>query len=135
MKGFEPLPAQLECGFSIVKTRTNEYFACIPTTRTEPIPVPYGYEGVCIAFDPCVRIFLTGYDPAGNILEIAKGGVDTVFKICYRVDRIMSKITKAKNHRQRYNRQRAACGAKIKPQSCITDLHAKTANYLFESYK
>jgi hypothetical protein len=117
MKGFKPLPAQLECDSTIVKTRTNEYFACIPTTRTEPIPVPCGYEGVRIALDPGMRIFLTGYDPAGNILEIAKGGVDTVFKMCYRVDRIMSKITKAKNHRQRYNRQRAACRARTKLHS------------------
>ena len=53
--------------------------------------------------DPGVRTFLTGYDSAGNILEIAKGDVDKVFKMCYRVDRIMSKVTKAMNHRQRYN--------------------------------
>ena len=68
LKGYEPLPAQLECDSKIVKTRTNEYFACIPTTRPEPIPVPCAYEGSCIALDPGVRTFLTGYDPAGNIL-------------------------------------------------------------------
>ena len=135
VKGYEPLPAQLECDSKIVKTRTNEYFACIPTTRPESIPAPCAYEGSCIALDPGVRTFLTGYDPAGNILEIAKGDVDKVFKMCYRVDRIMSKVTKAKNHRQRYNRQRAACRARTKLQNCITDLHAKAAKYLCESYK
>ena len=103
--------------------------------RPEPIPSPCAYEGSCIALDPGVRTFLTGYDPSGNILEIAKYDVDKVFQMCYRIDRIMAKVTKAKNHRQRYNRRRAACRARTKLQNCITDLHAKAAKYLCESYE
>ena len=135
LRGHEPLPAQLECDSKIVKTRSNEYFACLPTTRPELTPSPCAYEGSCIALDPGVRTFLTGYDPSGKILEIAKNDVDKVFQMCYRIDRIMAKVTKAKNHRQRYNRRRAACRARTKLQNCITDLHAKAAKYLCESYE
>jgi hypothetical protein len=67
LKGHEPLPAQLECDAKLVKTRINDFFACIPTTRPELKQVPWAYEGSCIALDPGVRTFLTGYDPSGRI--------------------------------------------------------------------
>jgi putative transposase len=67
-------------------------------------------------------------------VEIGRNDVDKVFKMCYRIDRIMSKVSKAKNHKQRYQRRRAACRARTKLQNCITDLHAKAAKYLCESY-
>ena len=135
IKGHEPLPAQLECDAKLVKTRTNDFFACMPTTRPEPTEAPWAYEGSCIALDPGVRTFLTGYDPSGRILEIGKGNVDKVFQMCYRVDRIMAKVSKANNHKQRYQRRRAACRARTKLQDCIQDLHAKAAKYLCESYE
>ena len=48
---------------------------------------------------PLVRTFRTGYDPSGTILEIGKSDVDKVFKMCYRIDRIMARVAKAKNHK------------------------------------
>jgi len=135
IKGYEAIPPQLECDSKIVKTRANDFFICIPTTRPTPVPAPWAYEGSCIALDPGVRTFLTGYDPSGRIVEIGKSDVDQVFRMCYRVDRIMAKVSKAKNHKQRYQRKRAACRARTKLQNCIMDLHAKTAKYLCETYE
>ena len=135
LKGYEPMPTRLECDAKLVKTRTNDFYACLPTTRPPPIQSPWAYEGSCIALDPGVRTFLTGYDPSGMILEIAKSDVEKVFNMCYRIDHIMSNVTKAKNHKQRYNRRRAACRARTKLQDCIRDLHAKAAKYLCESYE
>lgn len=135
LKGHEPIPSQLECDSKIVKTRTNDFFVCIPTTRPAPAPAPWAYEGSCIALDPGIRTFLTGYDPSGRIVEIGKGDVEAVFRMCYRVDRIMAKVAKAKNHKQRYQRKRAACRARTKLQNCIQDLHAKAAKYLCETYE
>lgn len=135
LRGHEPIPKQLECDSKLLKTRTNTFYACIPTTRPPPTEAPCAYEGSCIALDPGVRTFLTGYDPSGRILEIAKGDVDKVFQMCYRIDRIMAKVAKAKNHKQRYQRKRAACRARTKLQNCIMDLHAKVAKHLCESYE
>jgi IS605 OrfB family transposase len=135
LKGYELIPAQLECDSKLVKTRTNDFFICLPTTRPAPSPAPYAYQGSCIALDPGVRTFLTGYDPSGTILEIGKSDVDKVFKMCYRIDRIMARVAKAKNHKQRYQRKRAACRARTKLKNCINDMHAKAAKYLCESYK
>jgi putative transposase len=135
LTGYEAIPPQLECDSKIVKTRTNDFFICIPTTRPTPAPAPWAYEGSCIALDPGVRTFLTGYDPSGRIVEIGKGDVEAVFRMCYRVDRIMAKVAKAKNHKQRYQRKRAACRARTKLQRCILDLHAKAAKYLCETYE
>lgn len=135
LKGFEEIPMQLECDSKLVKTRTNDFFICLPTTRPDSSPAPCAYKGSCIALDPGVRTFLTGYDPSGTILEIGKSDVDKVFKMCYRIDRIMAKVAKAKNHKQRYQRKRAACRARTKLQNCINDMHSKAAKYLCESYE
>ena len=135
LKGFEEIPMQLECDSKLVKTRTNDFFICLPTIRPEPSPAPCAYKGSCIALDPGVRTFLTGYDPSGTILEIGKSDVDKVFKMCYRIDRIAAKVAKAKNHKQRYNRKRAVCRARTKLNNCINDMHAKAAKYLCESYE
>lgn len=135
LRGYEPIPAQLECDSKIVKTRTNDFYICIPYTRPTPLPAPWAYEGSCISLDPGVRTFLTGYDPSGRIVEIGKSDVDEVFRMCYRIDRIMAKVAKAKNHKQRYQRKRAACRARTKLQNCIQDLHAKAAKYLCETYE
>eukprot|EP00952_Eustigmatos_sp_NYUAD-ZCMA_P000951 4091-Eustigmatos_ZCMA.PRE.1 len=69
-------------------------------------------EDSCIALDPGVRTFLTGYDPSGHVVEFAKDTSDKLFRMCLGVDKIMAKVAKAKNHKQCYNRKRAAARAR-----------------------
>ena len=135
LRGAEPLPLKLEQDCKLVKTRFNRFYLCIVTKRSAPVPPPAAYKGSCIALDPGIRTFLTGYDPSGRVIEIGANDSDGLFRMCKKVDLIMSKVHKAANHKQRYQRSKAAARAREAIKNRVTDLHRKTAKYLCETFE
>lgn len=131
LRGYQKLPAGLDDA-KLVKTRFNKFYLCVPVER----PIRLHSEPIdrSIALDPGVRTFLTGYDPSGRVLEIGKDDYQRLFHMCRQVDKIMAKVSLAKNHKQRYQRKRAAARARDKIKNRIKDLHCKAAKHLCESY-
>ena len=123
----------LEKDSKMVKTRYGTYNLCCVYEREEPSSEDLYSNS--IALDPGVRTFLTGYDPSGEVVEIAKGDSSALFKMCLGVDKMMSKVSKAKTHKNRYQLKRAAARARDKIRSRVKDLHRKAAAYLCQSYK
>ncbi len=127
----KPLPVNLEHTCRIIHTKTNEYFICIP--RTVKIK-----ESVCedkeISLDPGVRIFETGYDKDGLILNIGVGCGTYISKLHSYKNKLMSIRATSKN-----SRFRRKIGISIKRvleriQNTVSDMHKKIAKFLCSRY-
>lgn len=86
-----------------------------------------------VFLDPGVRVFQTGYDSQGRIIEMGVG-YDKILKLCQNMDLLYS-TTHKRTHRKRYRiwnkvlprlRHRLKC--------MIDDFHWKTAKFLCENY-
>jgi putative transposase len=132
-QGTEYVPLWLSKNSKLLKTKYNKFFLCMPEERQPPVQQLNPRDS--IALDPGVRTFLTGYSPTGEVLEMGKNDSNSVFKMCYAVDRLMSKVSKAKRHKNRYQLNRAANRLREQIKNRVKDLHRKTAKYLCENYK
>ena len=121
-------PYQCEYGTELVYKR-GKWYACFPQYVE---PTPTGNDRV-IALDPGIRSFLTGYD-GENILEIGKGDIGRIQRLCLHLDNLISRASKVKA-KQRYRMRKAANRMRNKIQDLIKDLHNKTASVLVNSYK
>jgi transposase len=69
IKSAEQLPDKLEYDARLVRKRYDHFYLCIPKNLDK-------YNGPSqnkvIAFDPGMRVFCTGYDPNGIIVEVGK---------------------------------------------------------------
>jgi IS605 OrfB family transposase len=133
IRGFEDLPKVLPMDARMVMTRLRNFYLCIPKSAGPQLDGPSPTS--IIALDPGVRTFLTGFDPSGQIIEFGKGDCEKIFMECRKVDKIMSKVNVAKNHKQRYQRKRASQRVRLGIKNKIRDLHHKVAKYLCENYK
>lgn len=133
IRGWEEMPERLRSDARMTKTKYNDFYLCV----SDEIPEPMAYEpqGSAIALDPGVRTFMTGYDPSGKVYEIGQQDAGKIFQMCKKVDIIMSKSTRAKNHKQRYNLKRAAARVRESIKNKIKDLHCKTAKFLCQNYE
>ena len=86
-----------------------------------------------MALDPGIRSFLTGYD-GENILEIGKGDIGRIQRLCLHLDNLISRSTSVRA-KQRYRMGKAANRMRSKIQDLIKDLHNKAASVLVNSYK
>lgn len=125
---FQAVPQDCEYGTELVYKR-GEWFGCFPQFVEE---IPTGSDRV-IALDPGNRTFLTGYD-GENILEIGKGDIGLIQRLCLHLDQLISKVSNAKS-RQKYQMRKAIKRARARIQNLVKDLHNKTVNLLVNSYK
>lgn len=127
-KPSQPIPEQCNYGTLLVYQR-GEWFACFPKVVDF---IGAGSDRV-IALDPGNRTFLTGYD-GESILEIGKGDIGRIQRLCLHLDDLIGRSTKAKA-RKRRKMMLAADRMRGKIQSLIKDLHNKATNLLVNSYK
>ena len=123
----------LEKDSKLTKSRYNKFNLCVVYETEDPLITDIPSNSV--ALDPGVRTFVTGYDPSGQVVEIGKGDSNKLFKMCLGVDKVMSRISKAPNHKSRYQRKKVAARMREQIQNRIKDLHRKAAKYLCETYK
>ncbi|MBW4571375.1 MAG: transposase [Tolypothrix carrinoi HA7290-LM1] len=121
-------PNQCEYGTELVY-RCGKWFGCFPCVEEVATT---GSDRV-IALDPGNRTFLTGFD-GENVLEIGKGDIGRIQRLCQHLDNLISRSTKVKAHQRRKMRL-AANRAREKIQDLIKDLHKKATNLLVNSYK
>ena len=122
------VPYQCEYGTELVYRR-GKWFGCFPQDQEI---APTGSNRV-IALDPGNRTFLTGFD-GENILEIGKGDIGRIQRLCQHLDRLISQSTKVKC-RQRRKILIAAFSIRERIQNLIKELHNKAVNLLVNSYK
>jgi putative transposase len=76
---------------------------------------------------------MTGFDPAGHVLEWGKGDMSRICNHLYTLDRLQSKAAQV-NARKRYRMRKAAARIRQKVHDLITDAHRKLVKHLLESY-
>jgi putative transposase len=124
----QSVPDQCEYGTELVYRR-GKWFGCFPEYReAEPTS-----SVRVIALDPGNRTFLTGFD-GENILEIGKGDIGRIQRLCQHLDKLISQSTKVKC-RQRRKMRIAANRVRERIQSLIKELHNSSVNLLVNSYK
>lgn len=101
-------------------------------TSTEVQPQSPENQGRVVALDPGVRTFMTffaesSYGWIGNDSNLL------IQKLCFKLDRLISKITKAKPAQKR-RFKKAADRLRSKVQHLVKELHHKTARFLTENF-
>ncbi len=89
-------------------------------------------QGRVVALDPGVRTFMTffsesSYGWLGNDSNLQ------IQKLCFKLDRLISKISKAKRHQKR-RLKRAADRLRCKIKHLVKELHDKVARFLVDNF-
>ena len=125
------LPKTIDHTARLKRYPGNKYFICIPM----PLPLPQTSSDNLLVIDPGYRTGFTGINFKDNILE--EIGVGISKRISYKLhglNKLRSKISKAKHHRQRYHMRKAFARASLKISTMIDDFHKCTAKYMCENY-
>ena len=112
----------------------GQWFICYLVDSLKPIPTQG--ERV-LAIDPGIRTFMTGFD-GNRIVEIGKGDVGRIYRLCSYLDKLMSKIGNLKGNRfkrLRFTLRKASAKIRIKIKCLISELHKKSADYIATTYK
>nr|WP_242037337.1 transposase [Limnothrix sp. FACHB-406] len=101
-------------------------------TSTEVQPIQSENQGRVVALDPGVRTFMTFFAESfygwiGNDSNLL------IQKLCFKLDRLISKITKAQSAQKR-RFKKAADRLRSKVQHLVKELHHKTARFLTENF-
>jgi len=108
----------------------SRYFVIIPQKRYYQIPENQRIDTV--ALDPGVRTFITFYSEVLHG-KIGEGDFQRIYRLRLFLDRIYSKISKAKSRQKRRLKQ-AAERMRWKLFDLIDELHKKTANFLCRTF-
>ena len=129
--GYE-VPQNCDYGTELVYQR-GQWFACFPRL----IEVKGTGSNKVVAFDPGNRTFLTGYD-GENILEIGKGDIGRITRLCLHLDKLISQKNQATgktNKKLRYKLLLAIKSLRFKIRDLVDDMHKKAVSLIVNSYK
>jgi len=124
----ESFESDLE-GTRIVR-EDRRYFLIIPQRR--PVYIPENQRINAVALDPGVRTFVSFYSD-GLHGKVGEGDFKRIYRLCLNLDKLYSKISKAKCEQKR-NLRKAAERIRWKVYDLIDDLHKKTANFLCKTF-
>jgi putative transposase len=124
----ESLHTDLE-GTRIVR-EGSRYFVIIPQKRHYQVPENQRIDAV--ALDPGVRTFIAFYSEVLHG-KIGEGDFQRIYRLCLFLDKIYSKMSKAKC-RQKRRLKHAAERMRWKIFDLIEELHKKTANFLCRTF-
>jgi putative transposase len=124
----EPLPEVVKDSRLIL--HRGQYFLCV-STQVELTNTDNQSVGI-VALDPGVRTFLTFYSPTcfGKIGHLDFGRIQ---RLCYYLDRLISKMSQAKA-RQKRRLKKAADRLRTKITNLIKEVHHQTANWLTKEF-
>lgn len=108
----------------------RRYFLIIPQKRHYQAPENQRIDAV--ALDPGIRTFVAFYSEVLHG-KISDGDFQRIYRLCLFLDRLMSKIAKAKCRQKRRLKQ-AAERMRWKIFDMIDELHKKTANFLCRTF-
>ena len=110
--------------------QSGRYFLTVPQKRA--LLVPENQRAGIVALDPGVRTFLTFYSET-ETGTIGAGDFGGIFRLCYELDELMSKISKAKS-RQKRRLKKAAERLRWKIKDLISEIHHKSATWLCKTF-
>jgi len=91
-----------------------------------------------LTLDPGIRIFQTGYDPSGWILEFGKADIGHIYRICAHMDDLHSRIYSKQSNRvsakSRYRMRRAWRKMQWKIRCLIDKVHKKMVHFILANY-
>lgn len=125
----EGIPKTSPYGTQLIKTKSGEWFA----TFLFPALNRDNLSSEILALDPGVRTFLTGFD-GQHFLEIGKGDIGRINRLCADLDNLMSRISQAKG-RQKAKMKKASQRLRNKIRNLVDECHKQVANYLVSNYK
>ena len=85
-----------------------------------------------VALDPGVRTFMTGF-AEGEAFKIGEQAFARIARLCYYLDRLMSRMSKA-DAAKRYRMRKAANRIRWKISDLTDELHWKTIRFLIDNY-
>ena len=103
----------------------RRYFLIIPQRR--PVYVPENQRINAVALDPGVRTFVSFYSD-GLHGKVGEGDFKRIYRLCLNLDKLYSKISKAKCEQKR-NLRKAAERIRWKIYDLIDDLHKKLQTF------
>lgn len=81
-----------------------------------------------------MRTFLTGFD-GQKFIEIGNGDMGRINRLCYQLDKLMSKISLSKSRQQRQRMRKAASRLRNKIKNLVDECHKQTVSYLTSNYQ
>lgn len=126
----EAIPTRSAYATQIIKTKCGDWFAVF---LEEVKPTRNNVDGI-IAIDPGVRTFLTGFD-GQSFLEIGKGDIGKITRLCQHLDLLMSKIGFSSSKRQRAKMRKAAARLRKRIRNLVDECHHQAANWLSSNYQ
>lgn len=113
------------------RTKLGEYYLCIP--RNVNVSENQTDKSRILSIDPGVRTFLTCFDPQGRVLEFGKGDICRLRRLLGNVDKLRSKITKAKSKKKiRLKKSMYRLNKKLK--NLVEDIHKRVSKWMCENY-
>ncbi|RLG41003.1 MAG: transposase [Thermoproteota archaeon] len=116
-------------GTKIVR-ENNRWFVVLP--RIVNVKKPENQRLGVVSLDPGVRTFQTYFSPFA-FGKIGVGNFSRIFKLCLRLDKLYSKMTKA-DYRGKRRLSKASKRLRWKIKDLISDLHKKTAYFLVTNF-
>ncbi|MDP2437505.1 MAG: hypothetical protein Q8P67_17310 [archaeon] len=87
------------------------------------------------SLDPGVRTFQTIFDANHHhALQVAPSDMGRIMRLCYYLDRLISKQSQAKTSKKRSSLRRAARRARTRIQDLVNEVHKQLAKHLATSY-
>jgi transposase, IS605 OrfB family, central region len=124
----EEMPREWARGTELMRVK-DRWYAIFPEPVNEQCSLAKGV----IALDPGVRSFLTGFDGAGFV-DIAKGDFGRIVRLCYHLDDLQSRLSKAPRPKRRRMRQ-AAFRLRERIRNLVDECHRKVAAFLTDNYR
>ncbi|QOV24756.1 transposase [Anabaenopsis elenkinii CCIBt3563] len=123
----EPLPQSF--GDCRLVFAYRDYYLTVP----EDVPQQKSdNQGRVVALDPGIRTFITFFSES-SFGEIGTSANLQIQKLCFRLDKLISKFTKAKC-KQRRRMKLAASRLRGKIKNLVDELHKKTARFLVDNF-
>lgn len=123
----EPLPQSF--GDCRLVFAYGDYYLAIPTLEPRTITEN---QGRVVALDPGIRTFMTFFSEE-TFGELGRAANLRVQRLCFRLDKLISKISKAKCLQKRRMRL-AANRIRGRIKNLIDELHKKTARFLVDNF-
>ncbi|MGY2727476.1 putative transposase [Thermostichus sp. OS-CIW-21] len=124
----EEMPREWARGTELMRVK-DRWYAIFPEPVNEQCSLAKGV----VALDPGVRSFLTGFDGAGFV-DIAKGDFGRIVRLCYHLDDLQSRLSKAPRPKRRRMRQ-AAFRLRERIRNLVDECHRKVAAFLTDNYR
>lgn len=125
----EELPKILMYSSRLLKTATNKYFISLPLPLNES-QVNVIKENKVLFIDPGSKIFITGYDPSGEIITWGENDIGRIARLLHYKRQLQSKYKGDK--RTKIRKAILRIGEKIR--NLVNDLHRKLAKWLCANY-